>query len=879
VAASKTARAIGSLAAPALLAAMLLLAANACAAEPDKIELPNEAVSKKILDNGLVLLVKGGTGQGLVAIDVKILAGSSLEGKYQASGISHLVEHMLFKGTKDRPAGAIEKEVKSYGGIINGSTSADITDYHILLPPQYLPQGLSLLKDMLLNAAFDPRELAKEKDVVLKEINLNEDEPQSRLFKRLNETAYMRHPYKYPTIGYADRLRALTRDDVAGYYNKMYVPNRMVLSIVGGVDVSDAVEKASAEFGAFRPPDYSSVGPLPVEPSQTNPRRLQEDSRVNLAYLAVGFHSTGILDDDLFAMDVLSMILGRGDNSRLNKNLLKDARIVYSISSWNNTPRDPGIFMVNAVLDGSNADRVEDAVMAQIDKLRKEDVSDGELEAARRMAIADLVSSLKTVDAEADDMGSNYILTGSPDFSRRYVEGVQAVSKDDIRRVANKYLKRSAMTAVRLVPGGAAADITEPEQKAAEDTILKETLPNGLKILIHRNPSTPSASVTAAMLGGITVENKDNNGISNLTAHMLLRGTRTRTEDRITGYIEELGGRAEAFSGLNAFGVNIEVLKPDIRTALEIIKDVLSDPTFPQDELSKEKELTIAAIKEEDDDIFAAGFNQLRKAIYGDSPYGLRYLGSEASVSALGRDDLLRFFGDYVAANNMVISISGDIDTAEILEASKKLFSGLRRNDISIASPDIKRLSGKTVRSIDMEKDQSLLLVGFETTSVKNTDRYPLEVLGSVLSGSSGRLFDKVRAKLALAYALGCAQKLGLGRGYFALYVATTREGLKSANKALFDEITDILRNGVTDDELTMAKRELLFARQVDRQTNDFYSLTSALDELYGLGHDNLYRYESAIAGINKDDLKMAAKKYFTPDACAEVNILSSKSE
>jgi predicted Zn-dependent peptidase len=118
-----------------------------------------------------------------------------------------------------------------------------------------------------------------------------------------------------------------------------------------------------------------------------------------------------------------------------------------------------------------------------------------------------------------------------------------------------------------------------------------------------------------------------------------------------------------------------------------------------------------------------------------------------------------------------------------------------------------------------------------------------------------------------------------LGRGYFALYVATTREGLKSANKALFDEITDILRNGVTDDELTMAKRELLFARQVARQTNDFYSLTSALDELYGLGHDNLYRYESAIAGISKDDLKMTAKKYFTPDACAEVNILSSKSE
>lgn len=837
------------------------------------IELPKEAVSRKVLANGLTVLAKPSPPQGLVAIDVKILAGSSLEGEYLASGISHLVEHMVFKGTSARGAGVIEREIKSYGGIINGSTSSDITDYHILLPSEYLPQGLAVLKDMLSSAIFDDKELAKEKEVVLKEINLNEDEPQSRLIKRLYETAYLRHPYKYPTIGYAKRFKALGREDLISYYNRLYVPNRMVISIVGGVDALDAITKTEAAFVDFRAPDYGSAGPLAQEPTQIDQRKLEEASRANLAYLAAGFHSTGILDEDLFAMDVLAMILGRGDNSRLNTSLVKNKRLVYSVSAWNSTPRDPGLFVIIATLDEAKVDGAEGAIMDEVARLRRELVSDQELASARRMVLADFIASLETVDAQANDMGLSYMLTGSPDFSRHYVEGAQAVTKEDVKRVANKYLKGSNLTVVRLVPAGPAKSAAAPAAEARDDSIKSQELPNGLRILLHKDAKTPTVSITAAMLGGLMVEGQEDNGISNLTAQMLLKGTKARREHQIKGLIEELGGSANAFSGFNAFGVKIDILKNDLETALDITKDILANSEFQQEELEKEKALTLAAIREEDDDIFATGVNALRKTLFGKRAYGLRYIGEEPTIKTLKREDLMAFYKKYVVPDNMALSVSGDINIDETLAMIKAKFSDLSPKKPQIEVPEGSRLTKSETMPIQMDKAESLILLGFETTSVKGSDRYVLEVLGSVLSGHSGRLFDELRNRLALAYALGCAQKLGLGRGYFAFYIATTKENSERARKALEDEIDKVRRNGVTDEELALAKRELRVTRQVARQENGFYSLSAALDELYGLGYDNLYRYDAAIEKVSKEEVKAAAQKYFDPAACAEVVI------
>ena len=837
------------------------------------IELSDKAVSRKILENGFVIFAKERAPEGLVAIDVKIAAGSSLEGEYLGSGISHLVEHMVFKGTPTRKVGDIARAIKSYGGIANGWVSQDFTDFHLTVQSDKLTEALQLLKDMLMNASFEPSELAKEKDVIRKEIRLTKDEPQSEAMRLLNETAYLRHAYKYPVIGYEEIFSGLTRDDLVRYYNRMYVPNRMTIAIVGGVKEAEILTQAEAVFRDFRKTNYGPLAYSPPEPIQIGKRHRKKEKDINLAYLDMAFHSTSVLNEDLFAMDVLSMILGRGNNSRLNTALFKEQKLVYSISCWNFTPRDPGLFVVTAILDKSGTQKAEDAVMVQIQKLKEKGVNAAELETAKRMVMADYIFSRQAIDDVSNDITSNYILTGDSDFSQRYIAGIQAVQGSDIKRVAKKYLLLDNLTVVKVLPTIPTEKEAPSPKPTAPERIQKSVLPNGIRILVRQSRKTPTVSVSAAFLGGLMTENKEINGISSLTARMLLRGTAKRKEAEIEGTIESLGGTIGTFSSLSSMGINMSLFNTDLDTDLDILKDILTGSTFPQEEIDKEKLLAAARIKDEDGDIFQRGINALKADLFHGSPYAMRYSGEEDSVRSLKRDDLVKFYKTYFVPENMVISVSGDINTDEVIKKLGRLFGNIKPNAVRFPELPKTRLDRIERRRVEMPREESLVLIGFQTCGIRNDDRYSLAVLDSVLSGSSGRLFDKIRDKLSLAYTLGCVQRLALDAGYMALYVATTKDKIDEVRDSLAGLVKEIRDLKVGDEELDMAKRELITENDLLTQTNEFFSLTSAIDELYGLGHDNLYRYNSEISKVTAEDLNRAAQNYLDPDAYAEVVI------
>ncbi|MDD5137036.1 MAG: pitrilysin family protein, partial [Candidatus Omnitrophica bacterium] len=674
--------------------------------------------------------------------------------------------------------------------------------------------------------------------------------------------------------GYENRFRDLSREDLLKYYNRMYAPNRMAIAIVGDVNVDDILAKAQDEFKNFRQPNYDVIGLSPREPAQIEKRSAQKNIETNLAYLAIGYHSTSVLSEDLFALDLLSMIVGRGDNSRLNSSLVKRQRLAHIISCWNLTPRDPGMFVVTAVLDADKIPGVEEAIYSEIAKLRSGVVIDEELEGAKRMVLGDFIFAQETLDAQADSMTSDYLLTGSHDFSRRYVRGIQAVSAEQLKRVANKYLRNDGATVVTIVP----ADFTEePEGKkvSSADELPARTLvlPNGLKIAIRRNAKTPTVSITAVMRGGLTAETKEDNGISNFTANMLLKGTSKRREDQISGAIEKLGGSITAFSGSNGFGITEEFLEPDIDTAVSILRDILSDSVFPEEQLEKERELILAEIREEESDIFDRGFTALRKETFGVSPYAFRALGEEVVVKALARKDLVNFYKKYAVPNNMIISISGDVEPDALADRLAKAFSGLQAKDLPKEARNQTPPGKINVRRITMGKEQSLIALGFMTTDVKDPDRYVLDVLGSVLSGYSGRLFSALRDRDPLAYTLGSFQRPMLDTGFFALYAATSKENIPAAEKALIKEIALIVKDGVSEDELILAKRELICGREIKMQTNGYFSQTTAIDEMYGLGYDNIFKYEEGIGKVTKDDVKRVAGKYFDLNGYSEVVI------
>jgi zinc protease len=832
----------------------------------------NEAVLRKVLKNGLTVLAKDSAPKDLVTIDIIVRAAPLYEEEYLGSGISHFVEHMLFKGTAARKSGDIDKEVRSYGGLIDGSVSSDFTSYQITVPTKYFPQALALLKDMLLNAAFDPAEMEKEREVILKEVNLNEDDPEKQLILSLFFNSYIRHPYRYPGIGYEDLLRGLARSDLIKYYNNRYVPNNMFITIVGGINDLDAVSRVEKEFKDFRKPSYGVPGTDIQEPPQLGKKIVQKSASTNLSYLAIGFHSTGILNKDLFAMDVLSMILGRGNNSRLNRALVEDKRIAHSVSASNYTPEGPGLFIITAIADKDNIEPSQKLILEEIKKIKSNEVTDKELETAKKMVQSDYVLSRETIGEQARDLCENEIMTGNYDFSSRYIEGVKRVKKSDIRKAAERYLSDENMTEVTLFPKDdtqlSNIDVPKP---LTEEKIEKRELANGLVVLTRRSAKIPAVAITIAFSGGLLEEDKNNNGISSFVARMLLDGTKTRAESDIRGAIESHGGEIATFSGFNSFGINITVLKDDLDLALEIAKDIISDSVFPQEEITKEKMLAIATIKEEDDDIFQKGVYLLKKDLFENHPYAMRTSGEMQTVSSLKLDELINFYHTYCVPNNMVISVSGAIDTKKVFQKLESLFKDMtraslpKRPSLEIPKDELKK------KSFKMDKDQTLLMVGFKTVGINNPDKYPLDVLDTLLSGMSGRLFASIREKSAVSYTLGCVQKLGIDTGFMLFYVATTKNKLELTKEKLFNEIKLIRDTVVTDEELDSAKTEMLSGYKMLMQTNTAYSFQSALDELCALGYDNLYKYEDQIKKVTKLDIKRVADKYLNLNAYTEV--------
>jgi zinc protease len=850
-----------------LLTAILVVALNS-------LSIADEAVYRKTLENGLIILAKESPPKDLVAINITIKAGPSSEEEYTASGISHLVEHLVFKGTVSRKAGDIEKEICSYGGLINGAVSHDTTAYEVTVPVKYFTQSLSVLKDMLTNSVFDKAELEKERDVIIKEIKLNQDDPEKRLMTRLFESAYTSHPYRYPPIGYEKALKSLTRDDAVKYYNRRYIPNNMVIAVVGGVNARDAALKVENEFGRFRDPSYRPVNRGDREPPQTGRRVIEEEAAVTLSYLALGFHSTGMLNKDLYALDVLSIVLGRGNNSRLNRLLLKDKREVHSISAWNYTPMDPGLFVITALLDKDNIKLAKRDILDEIKRIRSGDISDSELESAKRMVVGDHILSHETIELQAEDLSESEAIAGNSDLYARYVEGVNKVSKYDVRRVASQYLDEDNLTEVSLVPkGGETLPGVSVPRALTEEKFEKRTLANGLILLTRVNAKVPAVSFIVAFSGGLIAEDKSNNGISSLTAKMLLDGTKNRRESEIVSSVENRGGRISSFSGFNSFGLDLTALKDDTDPALELIKDLITNSVFAQDELAKEKALSVAVIRDEDDDIFERGALALRRMLFKDHPYGMRDTGEEESLRAISRDDLIRFYQSHCIPNNTVLAVSGDIDPEKVFKKVEALFKDLQRRDLIKPSKNAPAAGSPGSQTVKMDKEQALLMLGFKTVAMNSPDRYTLNVLSGLLSGRSGRLFIGLREKSGLVYTAGSMQKLGLDTGFILFYAATTIDKLDEVKRLLFNEISAMRQGLISEGELDAAKRELISSQDVLMETNAANSFQAALDELYGLGYDNLYKFENETNKVTKYDIIRVAGKYLDMSSCAEVVI------
>jgi len=832
------------------------------------------------LDNGLTVVLKPTHAAQVVALQFWVRAGSADESETEA-GLAHFHEHMLFKGTENRGVGEIARDIEGVGGNINAWTSFDQTVYHITAPSDYYKESLEILADAVCHSTFDAQEMENEAEVILEEIKQGLDSPGQQCSQKLFSLAFSEHPYHRPIIGYEKTVKGFNRDDMLAFYQKWYVPNNAVLVLAGDFDDQAAIEQVQALFGPMEQ--------KPVERART-PEPPQEALRFELAqgdtqesHIRIGMPIPGLRDEDLYALDMLALILGQGDSCRFDRVIQRQKQVVNYIGSHAYSPIDQGLFLISATLAPGQEEAALDAIFEEIAKIQHQPPSRQEVEKARTLIESDAVYQRETVQGLAKTVGFYQAVAGDLSFEEKFYRGIAKVTPKDIQEVAKKYLQPQRSSVVLMTPEtkdapaldkqkveelfNAAIQVQQDAPKRLESVAQQFTLSNGIRVILKENTHAPVFSIRTALEGGLRFENDENNGIGHIIARLLSQGTPFHSAEEIAYKTDRMAGTIAGFSGRNSIGLQGDFLSRNLEEGLKLFFECLLHPTFPEKEIALQKRLIQQELLAMEDHSASISFKQFSKTIFPDHPYRYSIQGTKENVASFTQEQLQSFYKSLLHPKNLVISIVGDINSVEILQYIEAIMGHLQGDDFT--SPTFDPVVAPTdiqVATKYKEKEQAHLVMGFLGTTMYHPDRFPMEVLSSILSGQGGRLFVRLRDQMSLAYSISPFSLELIDTGYFAVYIGTSPNKIEQATEGILSELQRIREEPVPTEELERTKRYLLGSYAISLQRNSSQAFSYALNELYGLGYNYLADYPKKLKEVTAEQVQDVARRYLTLD-------------
>jgi len=844
------------------------------------VSFANDSIYKFSLDNGLKVVLEENHAAPVVALQVWIKIGSADE-RDEEAGMCHFIEHMIFKGTEKRKVREMAREIESLGGSMNAYTSYDQTVYHVTLASRYGRVGLDILADAIQHSTFDAAEFEKEREVILEEIRMGEDDPGRRIFKQTMGAVFKKHPYRRPIIGDESTIGRITREEMVKFFRQWYVPNRMVFVAVGDFDRLDMERKVKEVFEEFKP-SGKLLPQREKEPEPQETRSIVSSGNFKETYLELAVPITSATDDETPALDALAHILGGGEASRLVQRVKLEKGLVHSISSSSFTPRDRGAFFIEATLPPENVEKAIEEILVTLDFLSREGVTAEELYRVKVNVESDLVYNRQTVQGQARKRGFYETITGDIDFEKEYLRRMAILQREDIQRVIQKYFKTPRWVISVLAPteqkdllGSSSLKGVVRRSASAEKALDKREGPpvsrtvlgNGVRLLVKENRSVPVVSIQAAFLGGVRFETESNNGINQFIAVMLTKGTQNLTSLQIAKKMERMAGALSGFSGYNSFGLTATFLSQHFEEAFGLFAEVLKAPSFDKEEMEKRRQSILAAIRQQEDDLDRSVFRLFRKTLYEQHPYRMDSLGTLETVQALTQKDLKEYYDRMAVPDNLVLTVVGDVDTGQVVQAAQSALGELKG---TFTPPPVPRESppqGIKKEEIYKQKEQAHFVLGFLGPTLHHRDRYALEVLDAALSGQGGRLFYELRDQESLAYALTFMANPNVDPGFIAVYMGTHPDKLEKAIQGVLRILKDVRDDGLTGEEVERAKRYLIGNFEIGLQTNGAQASQMSLDELYGLGFDHTEKYAKAIERVSKEDVQRVAREYLHLDA------------
>jgi len=789
------------------------------------------------------------------------------------SGLSHYLEHMLFKGTEKRKGREISENVQSAGGYINAYTTFDRTVYYIDIPSENVDVALDVLSDSVFRSSLPQEEVEKEKGVILREIDMGEDDPDHKLSRALFETSFREHPYRYPIIGYRDLFSQVTREDLVEYYQSRYAPNNAVLVVTGDFEMSEMKQKVERDFGTVPRKSLPSAY-IPLEPVQLAERAQHLYEDVQITRVGIGFQTPGLTHPDTPVLDALSIVLGHGNSSMLSAHLREGLKVVHAVDASNWTPGSVGVFYLAIVCDPDKRDAAIDALHAYLQGLTVADFGVERVEKAVRQLIVSEINARKTVSGQASKLGAAEVVIGDVGYAENYLRKVSEVTPSDLLRVLKQWLCKEQLTTVSLNPKEAETSDLKIVEKPSSNLEFKEIRQeNGSALLLRENGRLPNVHFRIVLNAGPLYEPPGKQGATSLLATLLTKDTEKRSSLEVAAAIESVGGSFYEFSGNNSLGLGVDVLPSDIDLALDLIEQALYFPAFKEETFALEKAAHIAAIKEDLDEIVTAGRRILRKRFFGEHPFSIGGSGALETVETLETEDIRGLREKLLTAGNVVMAVSGQFDESVLQPKLEALLSKMPNGTKPASEYVFQKPSSPGSYREEMDRQQAVVFHAYPGPGLLEKEFYVSEVADEIFSGMSSNLFERVREELSLAYFVRSSRIVGLDTAMFYFYAGTSAEGYPRVIEELVKEVDRVRKGEVAPNELDRCKTRLKASRRMSMQTNAACASQAALNVAYGLPANDWKTYDEKIDSVTIQDLARFAASYLNQDDRVELVI------
>jgi zinc protease len=862
------------------------------------VSLDPVSVQRSVLPNSLTVLVRRDATAPVVAIVTYVKAGYFDEPD-EIAGISHVLEHMYFKGTPGRGVGEIAKQTKASGGYLNASTIYDHTLYYTVLPATQLEAGLDIQSDAYAHSMIDGEELARELEVIIQEAKRKTDNPAAVTAETLFEILHDRHRMRRWRIGHEPALRALTCEQVAGFYHNFYRPSNTIIVIVGDVAQDTALQLVERRYGALSDaPILRSPGPEEGEHSGFRYRELTGD--VVQTHIALGWRTPGTAHADTPLLDIGANVLASGRGSRLYR-AVRERRLAASVSASNYTPTELGVFTITAEMPAETSREAVRAIWDQVRDMRDRGVAAAELTRAIRLFEARWLRALETMEDQARYL-AEWEALGDWTLGDRYYEQVLAANPRDVTDALQRYLTpdragwvayrgaqaptiaADAEAALALLEAGEPAPLAplpapEPTRAPAfhhrvalereEAGVRVYRTAGGVPILIAPRPGAPIVHFGVYSLGGAAREPAALAGLCTLLARTAVKGTERRDSARIAEDTELLGGSIAPSTASDALGWTLSVPMRHVAAASELLADVVQHPVFPDAAVETERSVALANVAQLRDDMYRYPVRLAVQAAYGTHPYARSVLGDDASLLAITATSLREHHRATVLEAPAVIALIGDVDADETATLLARDFAELTFAELEPI--ELTQWPNQVIVSAEpRDKAQTALALAFDGPRRRDEARVTAALLSGITSGLGGRFFDELRERQSLGYTVHTMASERAAAGMFVAYIGTSPEKEERARQGLLLEFAKLRDAPVGADELDRAKTYALGVHAIRLQSGASV-LSDIVDAwLLGDGLGELMTFEESVRRVTVDGIRALARRYFDADRRVE---------